>query len=507
MVMKRLVTKFLLLSVIGACASEVAPEEAPASEVEALPASVQAEVDRLSAELADVPGDLVVTRSSQFPFSDELTARVVRAGKVIHIFNDNRVVAYVGADVTPLPEGVPPQRRFREHGGEIVVADQLRLPAYLGQQESQKLGVPLGVGLVIGNGAQWPESTVAYTLDGALTTGERDAIVDAITAWNASTDLTGTQMRVRFVPRYWADNRPFVSFVRGGPGCGSSQVGRHDNIFTNWWSHNITLNCFDRGTIQHEMGHTAGLWHEQQRCDRDQFVTMGVTGGTDCAAQCDAGYARTYGAYNYLSVMHYFYSTRTDACAISQRVPSSGYYRGQPWQGGTATQLDAADVSAINEMYSSRPALPQIGAGRYYHIVPAHASWKAIIAGGGTTVDGAQLIQWDRYPGWADQQVSVHNLAGGFVEIRMRHDNKCLEIYGFSAANGGALVQWSCWGGTNQQWIVAPNAGAPGTFDVMNRHSNKSLDVPGASTANGVGIQQWDHNNGANQRFLLIPAT
>src|SRR5689334_15938711 len=100
--MKRLRSCVLLMSLVGACTSEAVPEE---GDVEALPASVQAEVDRLSAELADVPGDLVVTRSSQFPFSDELTARVVRAGKVIHIYANNSVTAYVGSEVEKLPEG------------------------------------------------------------------------------------------------------------------------------------------------------------------------------------------------------------------------------------------------------------------------------------------------------------------------------------------------------------------------------------------------------------------
>jgi Astacin (Peptidase family M12A)/Ricin-type beta-trefoil lectin domain-like len=506
MVMKRLVTKFLLLSVIGACASEGAPEEDPASDVAALPASVQAEVDRLTAELADVPGDLVVTQSSQFPFSDELTARVVRAGKVIHIFANNSVTAFIGSDVEKLPEGVPPQRRFREHEGEIVIADQIRLPAYLGQRETEKLGVPLGTGLAIGDGALWPNSTVAYTLDASFTAGEAAMVLDAITTWNSSVDMAGTQIRVRFVPRYEADKRPFVSFVRGGPGCGSSQVGRHDTATSNSWSHNITLNCFGRGTIHHEMGHTVGLLHEQQRCDRDAFVTAGVTTGVDCERRCDSR-IRAYGPYNYLSVMHYFYSPSTAACALSERVPAYSYHRGQPWEVGTSTQLEAGDVAAINEMYAALPALPQIGPGRYYHLVPAHATGKAIIAGGGTMVDGAQLIQWDRYPGWADQQVSIRNTSGGAVEIRLRHDDKCFEIWGWSISNGGRLTQWSCHGGANQQWIVAPNSGVMGSFDVINRNSLKSLDVPGASTANGVGIQQWDHDNRNSQRFLLIPAT
>ena len=74
MVLKRLVTKVLLLSVIGACASEVAPEETPASEVEALPASVQAEVDRL----------IALFRSSRFVEMGEAADHIRERGTIIH---------------------------------------------------------------------------------------------------------------------------------------------------------------------------------------------------------------------------------------------------------------------------------------------------------------------------------------------------------------------------------------------------------------------------------------
>lgn len=498
--MKRFI---LSLSLLGACAGDQA--NLP-SETEDLPASVQDEVERLTGELADVPGDLVITRSTEFPFSDELRARVQTAGKVIHIYKNNTVAAYVGAEI-PVPADVPAQRRFHQLGGDIVIGDQARLPAFLGEQEAGQLGVPYSVGLPTTHNELWPDSTVAFTLDGALTGTEIAAINDAVTAWNASTDASGVQNRVRFIPRYPGDNRPYVSFVRGGGGCGSSQVGRHDWLFSNWWSHNININCFDRRTIQHEMGHTAGLYHEQQRCDRASFVNMGVTSGVDCEARCDPNNARTYGVYNYLSVMHYGYSADPAACSISQRT-AGGPARGQPWQAGTAWQLDTDDVSAINQMYSARPALPQIGAGRFYHIVPAHASWKAIIAGGGIATPGSQLIQWDRFPGWTDQHVLITNQPNGLVRIQMRHDNLCFAIAGGSTSNGAVLQQTTCFANSpSQQWILAPTANQPGSFDIINRNSNKSLDVPGSSTANGSGIQQYDHNSNANQRFLLLPAT
>ena len=68
--------------------------------------------------------------------------------------------------------------------------------------------------------------------------------------------------------------------------------------------------CLDVGTILHEIGHVIGLWHEQSRPDRDDYVRVVERNIAD-------GYLNQFGKrplnettsrrfpYDYRSVMHY----------------------------------------------------------------------------------------------------------------------------------------------------------------------------------------------------------
>jgi hypothetical protein len=67
------------------------------------------------------------------------------------------------------------------------------------------------------------------------------------------------------------------------------------------------------GNIIHEFGHTAGLHHEQKRCDRDNFVTIIWTNipekkwpqyQTDCVSGTSQS-LEGFGDYDYCSIMHY----------------------------------------------------------------------------------------------------------------------------------------------------------------------------------------------------------
>jgi hypothetical protein len=499
-ILRHLVTLALAAPLV-ACVAE-GPDAPPIS-------AEDSRVADLVADLADVPGELVITSTADLPASPDLRERLAAAGKVIHVFADDRVIAYVGSAANA-PEGVAVERLFREHGGDIVIGDQRYLAEYLAQEEhlTDKDGVSEAVGLPIGTGGLWPDSTVAYVIDGALSASEADAIRNAISTWNTKVDPSGAQIKVRFIPRYWADGRPYIRFVKGGSGCGSSMVGRHDHIFSSWWSHDITINCFSENVIHHEMGHTAGLYHEQQRCDRDSFVNVRATSdGVNCARLC-GGNSASYGPYNYLSVMHYGYSSDPAACSIAPITPMSSYYRGTPGQAGSAPSLDSYDVQALNQMYYDRRSLPRVGPGIYYTLVPQYTS-KAVAVPASSQANGAGLVLFDRWPGWLDQHFSIRNTVEGYVELRPRHatgQNKCVENLSFSLSNGGPIGQWDCWGGPNQAWILAPAAGAPGYYDIINRYSGKSFDVAGWGTANGTPIQQWDHTNNTNQRFQLSPA-
>ncbi|WP_298546838.1 M12 family metallopeptidase [uncultured Aquimarina sp.] len=110
-----------------------------------------------------------------------------------------------------------------------------------------------GVGRV---GGRWPNNTVYYSIQSGMPNQSR--ITNAIAHWESKTSL-------RFVPRTSQSN--YVYF-KNGSGC-SSYVGRIGG------RQDITLaNGCSTGNTIHEIGHAIGLWHEQSRKDRDQYIKV-----------------------------------------------------------------------------------------------------------------------------------------------------------------------------------------------------------------------------------------
>src|ERR1044072_933365 len=71
------------------------------------------------------------------------------------------------------------------------------------------------------------------------------------------------------------------------------------------------------------------------------------------------------------------------------------------------------------------------------------------------------------------------------------HSGKCLDVSGFSTADGAAVQQWTCTGGTNQEFTLNPVATGSHDYQLVAVHSGKCVDVSNVSTTARALIHQW----------------
>lgn len=109
---------------------------------------------------------------------------------------------------------------------------------------------------------KWPNGIVPYTFDDSYSGKDRDIVLAAM---KGITDKSC----VKFVPKQSSDVE-HIRFVTG-QGCGSN-IGYRPNRTEplNVTYSNYCLSVF--GAVQHEMLHVLGLFHEQNRPDRDDYV-------------------------------------------------------------------------------------------------------------------------------------------------------------------------------------------------------------------------------------------
>lgn len=145
------------------------------------------------------------------------------------------------------------------------------------------------------NHHHWP-TTIYY--DWESTRANNKGILDAIADYQKFTCL-------KFIKR--TTQKDYMYFRQGRGGC-SSGVG----YFKGSGAHNINLGngCTGKGTVLHEMAHRLGIYHEQSRPDRDNYVTINFENIRSSMAynfkkqkESNIDYYNTQ--YDYRSVMHY----------------------------------------------------------------------------------------------------------------------------------------------------------------------------------------------------------
>jgi hypothetical protein len=138
--------------------------------------------------------------------------------------------------------------------------------------------------------------------------------------------------------------------------------------------------------------------------------------------------------------------------------------------------------------------------GAYYRFLNVN-SGQALDVNGGSTANGAGIIQWPQNGGNNQQWVIAAN-GGGYYKVTNRNSGQSLDVNMSSTANGAGIIQWPWNGGNNQQWQIT--ATSDGIYKVINRNSGLALDVNGASSTNGAGIIQWPYSGATNQQWQIV---
>ena len=160
----------------------------------------------------------------------------------------------------------------------------------------------------------WPNGVVPFEFDGTVSAEQRTNFLDAMSLWeNAFPEVTTVRFRARNGESGFAHLRVEDPGFEGGRvdhvGYNGGQVTMR--IHPNKFSGSRVV-----GLIAHEFGHVLGLWHEQSRLDRDEFVSI-IRSNIQTFFGFNFNFHITspqafFGPYDYDSIMHY------GACSFSR---------------------------------------------------------------------------------------------------------------------------------------------------------------------------------------------
>lgn len=255
---------------------------------------------------------------------------------------------YQNLGLTPLKVGYLGNKKVtyksRPDGSIIVDGDLIfNTAGDLPTTPPSNLIVNRGVGVNMGTGQTWPGGVIPYQISSNLPNAQR--VTDAVNHWNSN--LQGV---IQFVPR--TTQTDYAYFVPIASGCSSTigyQAGKG--------AHPVELsNDCGSGNVAHEMGHIVGLDHEQNRLDRDSFITINwgsVLAGFEANFQVNLG-ERNYLAYDFGSIMHYGLfafskdGNQTMSPKATAQIPANTFV-------GQRAGLSLGDINSVRTMYGAAP--------------------------------------------------------------------------------------------------------------------------------------------------------
>ncbi|XP_066924251.1 hatching enzyme 1.2-like [Clytia hemisphaerica] len=188
-------------------------------------------------------------------------------------------------------------------------------------------------------GGRWPGARVPFILHRSLSQAGVNAIYAAINDFHKYTCL-------RFQKR---TNEPSYILFFKGDGCFSPvgyRYGRQNDV-------SIGYGCESKGTAIHEIGHSIGLHHEQNRPDRDNFISINWN-NIERSMQYNFNKQPAHNidskgtGYDYYSIMHYdkgAFAMRYGQITMVTRDPNMQNVIGR------GNGFSKTDVIQINRMY------------------------------------------------------------------------------------------------------------------------------------------------------------
>jgi hypothetical protein len=298
---------------------------------------------------------------------------------------------------------------------------------------------------------KWPNSRIPFEIDPSLSLAERQIVQDAVFFWNS---VAG----VLLTPH--TGEAHFSVFTRRPVGGNSSigRVGGRQTIEMDLsWSEAV-------GALLHETGHTAGLIHEHQRPDRDQYVI--APANMDADSQITATEV-PIGPYDCRSVMQYYISS-TDPNSFRTKAPGCC----EPFHG---VVLSLGDIRALQSIYWGcawafrRSGVSDIGVG---------VDGTAWVTHQNSSIERWEGANWQTLPGGAER-IGVSSASKAWVVNANQNIFEWDQGTSSWKQRPGAAKDVSA---TNDggAWVIGTNA-VPGGFGIYRWNGAAWEQLPGGA--------------------------
>lgn len=209
-------------------------------------------------------------------------------------------------------------------------------------------------GVAIYGNMKWPNGIIPYDMSAITVAKDQSTITAAMSTlmYAVGTPVAGSTSRnacIYFRPRQAADKN-YIK-IQYGNGC-SAHVGHVTGI-----QPTVTLQqngCFYSRTIQHELMHVVGFFHEQSRPDRDDFLQINLANVAPNMEHNFNKYAwgstvfNQGSTYDYASIMHY------ETTAFSTNGKPTMVPRRSGVTIGKSEVLSPTDISEVRHFYGCK---------------------------------------------------------------------------------------------------------------------------------------------------------